>query len=141
MFLPDINIWLSLIFEVHAHHNIVQSWFDEAEDNCCVMCRMTQQGLLRLSTNPSLFGKESITMAKAWEVYDKLLHDPRIFFMNEPEGLESLWRIYTLHLTYSPKAWNDAYLAAFAKCMGLMVVTLDKGFKQYTDLKCLLLRD
>ena len=101
---------------------------------------MTQQGLLRLSTNPALFGEECISMTKAWEVYDMLLHDPRVFFMNEPEGLDSLWRRYTIPFTYSPKVWNDAYLAAFAKCMDLTVVTLDKGFQQYSELKYLLLR-
>jgi predicted nucleic acid-binding protein len=102
---------------------------------------MTQQGLLRFSTNPSLFGDECLTMAKAWEIYDTLINDPRVFFSKEPDGLDSLWRIYTFHLTYSPKVWNDAYLAAFAKCMDFTVITFDKGFKQYKGLRSVLLRE
>ena len=37
--------------------------------------------------------------------------------------------------SFSPKVWNDAYLAAFARVMDYEIVSLDKGFKQYTHLK------
>ena len=41
MYLPDINVWLALVFEAHAHHIIVQSWFTKIENKTCAMCRMT----------------------------------------------------------------------------------------------------
>lgn len=141
MYLPDVNFWLALVFQVHIHHKHVLSWFEKVPDNSCAFCRMTQQGLLRLSTNPLIFKKECVTMAKAWEIYDRLLHDPRIFYINEPEDLVAHWKKYTIPLQYSPKVWNDAYLAAFAKNLDFIIVTLDKGFKMYEGLKCVILAD
>jgi predicted nucleic acid-binding protein len=36
--------------------------------------------------------------------------------------------------TYSPKIWNDAYLAAYALAAGLSLVTFDRGFAGYEEL-------
>jgi predicted nucleic acid-binding protein len=37
--------------------------------------------------------------------------------------------------TFSPKVWNDAYLAAFAKAANFELVTLDRGFAQYQHVR------
>ena len=36
-------------------------------------------------------------------------------------------------------ALNDAFLAAFAKTAGFELLTFDKGFAQYVDVKCTIL--
>lgn len=41
--------------------------------------------------------------------------------------------------TASPKLWMDAWLAAFAICAGLQLVTFDRGFAQFAGLELLLL--
>jgi toxin-antitoxin system PIN domain toxin len=88
MHLPDINVWLALTFEVHAHHRTAKKWFEGAEPDSCAFCRLTQQGFLRLATNPAVFKDEAVTMDVAWACYDSLLEDERVYFMREPEGLE-----------------------------------------------------
>ena len=100
---------------------------------------MTQQGFLRLATNPKAVGAAAVTLADAWIMYDALLGDPFVSFTDEPDGVESLWRGYTQHQSFSPKVWNDAYLAAFARAAGCELVTFDKGFSQYTHLKSTIL--
>ena len=139
MYLPDINIWLALVFQIHGHHTRVLSWFEKAGDRSCVMCSMTKQGLLRLSTNPAIFKDEAVTMAGAWDIYGRLIDDPRIFYLHEPDDVDVLWKKYTVRLDYSHKVWNDAYLAAFAKGYDFSIVTLDKGYKKFTGLDCVLL--
>lgn len=139
MNLPDVNLWLALAFEVHSHHRAAKEWFESTREESCAFCRMTQQGFLRLATNPSAFGNEAISLERAWVCYDMLISDPRILFKEEPVGLERLWRIYSRRRSYSPKVWNDAYLAAFAKCGGLCLITFDRGFRQYSELSCTLL--
>jgi predicted nucleic acid-binding protein len=57
-------------------------------------------------------------------------------YVDEPAGIESLWRSLTRPRTYSPKLWNDAYLAAFAELLGFEVVTFDRGFSQFTNVRC-----
>lgn len=55
MFLPDVNVWLALTFDSHHHHPDAKKWFDALPGQICFFCRMTQQGFLRLSTNPTVF--------------------------------------------------------------------------------------
>jgi toxin-antitoxin system PIN domain toxin len=139
MFLPDVNVWLALAFESHIHHPLARDWFEAEAANGCAFCRLTQQGFLRLATNPAAFGEEAVTLAGAWDLYDALLADPRISFAVEPPGLETIWRQYTSGQTYSPKVWSDAYLAAFAQISRFRLVTLDGAFRQCTDLDCQIL--
>ncbi len=139
MFLPDINLWLALAFESHVHHGAAKIWFEGATNAGCCFCRLTQQGFLRLATNPKAFGEEAVTLPNAWRIYDELLVDPRISFSAEPPNVETHWRAYTQRQVFSPKVWNDAFLAAFARTADFELVTFDKGFAQYTDLRCTIL--
>ena len=139
MHLPDINVWLALVFEVHFHHRTAKAWFDGAGPDSCAFCRLTQQGFLRLATNPAIFKDEAVTLDVAWSCYDRLLEDERVCFMREPEGLEKALRVCTRNRGYSHKVWNDAYLAAFAQTAELNVTTFDQGFKEYTTTKVTIL--
>ena len=76
-------------------------------------------------------GPAAVTMTEAWRAYDAFLADPNVGFVDEPEGIEPVWRSNTQGPTFSPKVWNDAYLAAFAQVAGLEIVTFDQGFTQY----------
>jgi toxin-antitoxin system PIN domain toxin len=127
--LPDINVWLALAFEAHAHHAPAAEWFATQGTQSCAFCRFTQQGFLRLATNPSVFGEDAVTLATAWTLYDDLCGDERVFFLSEPNGLETPWRKLTKRRRYSHKIWSDAYLVAFAECAGARNVTFDKGFR------------
>ncbi len=135
MFLPDINVWLALAFESHVHHAAASDWFEGLTSEGRAFVRLTQQGFLRLATNPKAFEAETVTMADAWRMYDAFLADPRISFSGEPTGVERFWRGYTERQTYSPKVWNDAFLAALARAADYKLITFDKGFAPYSDLK------
>ncbi len=141
MFLPDVNVLLALMFEAHQHHPPAREWFDGIPDDSGMMCRMTQTALLRLATNPALFGREALRLSEAWVCYDSLMDDPRLEYALEPLGLDHLWRRLTTTRSYSPKVWNDAYLAAFARAGGLTVVTFDKAFRSVPDLEVQILHE
>jgi uncharacterized protein len=136
MFLPDINLWLALAFESHIHHAAASHCFEGLLNDGCTFCRLTQQGFLRLATNPKAFGAEAVPMADAWRLYDALVGDPRVSFAEEPADIEPIWRGYTERRTFSPKVWNDAFLAAFARAGGHELITFDKGFAQFEKLTC-----
>ena len=139
MHLPDINVWLALAFEVHFHHGAAKAWFEGTEPDSCAFCRLTQQGFLRLSTNPAVFKDEAVTMDVAWSCYDKLLEDERVNFMREPEGLERAWRVCTRNRGYSHRVWSDAYLVAFARTANLKIATFDQGFREYNTIRVTIL--
>jgi uncharacterized protein len=140
MFLPDINVWLALAFEGHPHHDTANEWFEQVPDGECSFCRITQQGFLRLSTNPKAFGKEAVSLANAWVQYDLFLSDPRVVFTEEPAGLEAHWRAYTQRRSFAPDIWSDAYLASFVVAADMQLVTFDRGFSKFKGLNCLILR-
>lgn len=133
MRLPDINLWLALTFEAHAHHPVEAAWFESVEPEGAMFCRFTQQGFLRLATNASVFDSDALTLAGAWSAYDALLSDERVSFVAEAPGLESAWREHTTSQSPSHRVWSDAYLAAFSRTAGLELVSFDKGFDRYAS--------
>ena len=135
MHLPDINFWLALAFESHHHHASAKAWMQTAGDQTCCFCRLTQQGFLRLATNRKIFPLEAVSMRDAWGVYDVLLSDVRVAFANEPEDIELSWRVLTQSTLFSTNAWADAYLAAFAQTADFEIITFDRGFVQYKNLR------
>jgi toxin-antitoxin system PIN domain toxin len=90
MYLADVNFWLALTFESHFQHAAAKSWFEALTDERCSYCRLTQQGFLRLVTNPQAFGEEAVSMSAAWQMYNAFLGDPRVVFSEEPVNLELL---------------------------------------------------
>ena len=138
MLLPDVNVWLALVFDFHFHHRAAKTWY-EASSERCFFCRWTQQGFLRLATNATVFQQEAMSLKQAWRAYDAILSDPRIAFMHEPSDLEVYWRAYTQRRSFSPSVWSDAYLAAFARAASFELVTFDKGFGHYKNLQCTIL--
>lgn len=133
-YLPDVNVWLALSFESHVFHAAAKKWIAEVSEDLCSFCRLTQQGFLRIGTNPKAFGDEALSMLEAWRVYDAILSDSRFVFTPEPPEIETRWRVLTGTEAQSPQHWSDAYLAAFAICSGFELVTFDRGFHGYANL-------
>lgn len=105
----------------------------------CSMCRVTQMGFLRLSTNQKSFPKDVLTMPQAWRAYDEIISDERVVFAEEPKDIEIAWRNFTQRKAFSTNVWSDAYLAAFARAADFELVTFDKGFSQYKNLRLTIL--
>jgi len=138
-YLADVNVWLALAFERHPHCERAWEWLNKQEASSCIMCRMTQQGFLRLATNPKAFSKP-LTHKQAWGAYDQFMGDERIEFEQEPPEIDNEWKTFTVRSKYSPKVWNDTYLAAFALKSRLKISTFDKGFLNYKGLSLELLQ-
>jgi toxin-antitoxin system PIN domain toxin len=112
---PDINVWIALSYEGHAHHAAAVRWFTTLDqDSSLIFCRFTQLGLLRLLTAEAVMGDEVMTQPEAWDAYDRWQQDDRVELMNEPSGLEPRFRTLTRRPHPAPKDWADSYLAAFA---------------------------
>jgi uncharacterized protein len=138
MHLVDVNVWLALAFKRHKHHASAVAWFRTAKGPC-LFCRSSQGGFLRLASNPVAMGPAAVTLADAWRAYDAFLADPNIAFIEEPPGVEVAWRFHTQNSMFSPKVWNDAYLAALAEVSGYEVVTFDHGFSQFKNVRSTIL--
>lgn len=141
--LPDINLWLAATIGSHVHHDAAKAWLEsQSEPKSIALCRVTQQGWLRLLTQESLMeghGLKVLTNKEAWALWTKLAADERMVFLAEPEGIERRWQAYAAQPSAFPKLWTDAYLAAFAVAAGCELVTLDRGFGKFAGLRVELL--
>jgi len=137
-FLADINVWVALAFRTHQFHDAA-AWFSHRSLESCAFCRVSQQGFLRLATNPRVIGPAAATFDQAWRFFDEFLQDERVCYADEPAATEAEWRRLTQGPRRSPNVWTDAYLAAFATAGGLEIATFDRGFEQFPLARCTIL--
>jgi toxin-antitoxin system PIN domain toxin len=127
---PDINVWVALTYEGHAHHRTAATWFAALKpDASLLFCRFTQLGLLRLLTAAGVMGDEVMTQPQAWAAYDQWLEDPRVQLVDEPAEIEARFRALTRLRQPATKDWADSYLVAFAAVGQLTLVTFDRGLR------------
>lgn len=123
-----MNVWFALTHQIHPQHPSAAAWAASLDDNAVVyFCRFTQLGLLRLLTNQSATGEEALTQRQAWEIFDVVIANPGNRMMEEPRGIDQLFRQFTDRDEASTKQWADGYLAAFAVAGGVQLVTFDRA--------------
>ena len=127
---PDLNVWLALSVPGHVHGANAWKWLRSLPDDITlIFSRQTQLGLLRLLTNRPAMGEYTLTLGKAWAVYDRWLDDPRVELYPEPRDLEAGFREVTAPFAAlaASKMVGDCYLLAFAKHNHASLVTFDKA--------------
>ena len=134
LFFPDINVWLALSDCGHKHNAVALQWLDQVPDeSTLIFSRFTHLGLLRLLTNPAAMGDETLTLRKAWAVYDRWLQDPRVEFYPEPRNVDAGFRLATE--PFAAKAatkWvGDCWLLAFAEASQARLVTFDQALHNF----------
>ncbi len=134
--LCDVNFLLALCHERHEHHPAARTRLAATSAaGQMVVCRTSQLGLLRLLSNPAVMTESVCTTDEAWQVYDTLMADDRFTYRDEPAGLQAKLREFTKGFPFSPKLWQDAYLAALAASAGLGLITFDQGFDKFAGLR------
>ncbi len=128
MKLLDVNVWLAATWARHRHHGTAKRWLDHEEDDLA-LCRVTEMALLRLVTNPAVLDRDALTRRKAWDLVERLMTDPRVDFVTEPDGLVPIWVSFSKRDDHSHLLWTDDYLAAFAHAANAELVTLDGRFR------------
>lgn len=127
---PDINVWVALTYEGHSHHLTALNWFRRLQPEARLFfCRFTQLGLLRLLTAEAIMGPEVMTQPMAWKTFDSWMEDDRVGLLEEPTGLDPIFRSLTRLQRPATKDWADSYLAAFAAASQLTMVKFDKDFQ------------
>jgi uncharacterized protein len=123
-----VNVWLAMTHEIHPHHPPARAWAATLAPGTVVyFCRFTQLGLLRLLTNRGAMGDDILTQPQAWKVFDALVASAANRMMEEPRGIDPIFRRNTDRDEASTKQWADGYLAAFAMAAGIRLVTFDRA--------------
>jgi predicted nucleic acid-binding protein len=74
-------------------------------------------------------GEETLTVDRAWAVYEGWLDDPRVELHPEPRNVDTAFRQATAPFAgqRASKWIGDCYLLAFAKESGATLVTFDRA--------------
>ena len=134
LFFPDLNVWLALSVGKHSHNSVVWAWLNRLPaDSRLLFSRYTQLGLLRLLTNAAAMGDQTLTLRKAWNVYDSWLSDPRVEFYPEPRDADSASRAATEPFAAKPATkWvGDCWLLAYAESSQASLVTFDRALYEF----------
>jgi uncharacterized protein len=129
-FFPDVNVWLALSDVLHVHNLPAWNWLNSLPQNgTLLISRYTQLGLLRLLTNETVMGRQTLTVRQAWNVYDSWLEDARVEFISEPPTLDAGFRQATTPFSAKPACkWiGDCYLLAYAQQSRSTLVTFDRA--------------
>jgi uncharacterized protein len=130
----DLNVWLALSDAGNSHHSIAWAWLNRLPaDARLIFSRYTQLGLLRLLTNTTVMGDETLTLRHAWAVYDRWLQDPRVEYYPEPRDLEAEFRQATQPFAakQASKWVGDCWLLAFAQAANAQLVTFDRALHAF----------
>ena len=129
-FFPDLNVWLALSVASHRHNAQAWTWLNVMpQEPRLIFSRYTQMGLLRLLTNEAVMGEQTLTIRKAWSVYDEWLSDERVEFYPESRDLDALFRKATepFGRKKATKWIGDCYLLAYAQATHAWLITFDRG--------------
>lgn len=134
LFFPDLNVWLALSVAGHVHNSAAWGWLSrQPAERKLIFSRYTQLGLLRLLTNATVMGDATLTVRKAWGVYDRWLEDPRVEFYPEPRNLDTAFREITepFAAQQASQAVGDCFLLAYAKELQATLVTFDRALHSH----------
>jgi predicted nucleic acid-binding protein len=78
-------------------------------------------------------GDQTLTVRKAWNVYDHWLEDSRVEFYPEPRNLDTGFRQTTepFAARQASKAIGDCFLLASAKELHATLVTYDRALHEF----------
>ena len=133
-FFPDLNVWLALSVGDHTHSAEAWNWLSVVErQGRVIFSRYTHIGLLRLLTNQSVMGNQTLPLRSAWAVYERWLNDPRVEFYPEPRDIDVAFREITRPFDSKPASkWvGDCYLLAYAKQCNATLVTFDRALLDF----------
>ena len=92
--LPDLNVWLALIWPEHIHHqHAVRYWEQQAAEQV-LFCTVTALGLVRLVCQQKLMGTAVRNAAEASDLLNALCQQPGVQ-MAQPD--HDGWEVF-LHL-------------------------------------------
>jgi toxin-antitoxin system PIN domain toxin len=139
--IADANVLLPILTEGHAHREPALGWWDGCNDDDVGLSLPVRMALLRLLTNSRVMGSGTLRPSQAWAVMQRLLDDPRILVIEQvPAAQVQLWYDNIARREPTPDLWTDAWLAALAQGSDCEVVTFDRGFRSFSNLKLRLLK-
>jgi toxin-antitoxin system PIN domain toxin len=120
----DVNVLIALLDPDHLRHDAAHAWWSSSSAHGWATCPITQNGFLRIVTQPRYPGRLPIA-----EALRRLSHEtmrPDHQFWPDDIALLDVEHVDPRHV-FGPKQITDVYLLALAVRHGGRLVTLDKA--------------
>ncbi len=122
--LLDVSVLIALFHPDHVHHEIAHDWFSDQQEVGFATCPLTENGLVRIVTNPR--GPVGVDRGTALAGLRALCGTPHHDFWPDAVSLrdETLFDPQ-VHVSYLQL--TDVYLLGLAVRMGGTLATFDAG--------------
>ena len=122
--LLDVNVLIALLDANHAHHAAASTWFAGHVEDGWASCPLTQNGCVRILTQPRY--PNALGIAEAVARLEAAVSAPCHRFLPDDVTLLDDTVVDRGRLL-SPRQLTDVYLLALAVAHGARLVTLDKS--------------
>jgi toxin-antitoxin system PIN domain toxin len=121
--LLDVNVLVALFDAAHVHHEAAHDWFSDHRKDGWATCAITENGFLRVLTNP----KSGVT-----ERAPAIMHSLRAFCASGhhvfwPDVLSLRDELFDLSVAQGHRQVTDIYLLGLATKMGGALATFDRS--------------
>ena len=121
--LLDINVLIPLLDENHSSHTAVADWFASHVEEGWTSCPLTQNGFVRIMSQPSYPNRLDIGEA-ARKLRDAVSTPYHQFLADDITLLDNA--LVDANNLSGPRQITDVYLLALAVAHGIQLVTLDR---------------
>lgn len=138
MNIPDVNVLVPLFRADHSFHASAKAWWAAAtkRGEPFTIPDVVWMGFMRLVTDPRCF-KEPDSLADAWAFRHAVSAQPlHLKYVPGPDTMANCQRASTA-AKLSGSSLSDAYIAACAMDYGATIVTFDRDFRKFDDLRVL----
>ena len=136
MILVDANVLLYTYQPRSEFHQRCRAWVEEAfsgEEPVC-LAWVTVLAFIRISTNPRIF-EQPLLAAEATAAVSSWLERPTVSVLEAGERCWEIFRRLLVEAQVSGPLVMDAFLAALALENGATLVTTDRDFTRFPNLK------
>ena len=136
MILVDANVLLYAYQPRSEFHQRCRAWVEEAfsgEEPVC-LAWVTVLAFIRISTNPRIF-EQPLLAAEATAAVSSWLERPTVSVLEAGERCWEIFRRLLVEAQVSGPLVMDAFLAALALENGATLVTTDRDFTRFPNLK------
>ena len=123
--LPDVNVILALIDFDHVFHASAHRWWDRAKKNGWASCPLTENGVVRIMSQPSYSSPDSYSPENVITWLSRFALDTDHEFWGDDISLLDK-RHFSAKQMFGPRQLTDIYLLGLAASKGAQLVTFDR---------------
>ena len=125
--LLDVNVLVALFDPAHIHHEAAHEWFGTAGPAGWATCPLTENGLVRVISNPAYPGRRTTVADAVARLRRFTKYEGHVFWPDDVSLLETRC-INSSHLSGHGEI-TDAYLLALAVHRSAALATFDRNVR------------